>query len=120
MSKSEALDKLEELSRLSDEEIIQAVSTEIKKRKEAAEQYRQGNRQELAEKEEAELKILSVYMPEQMPEEEIRRLVKEAVQKSGAKSMAEIGKVMGILMPQVKGKADGGSVSKIVKEELGE
>lgn len=118
LSKTESVEKLEKLSKLSDEEIIQVISSEIKRRREAAEQYRQGNRQELAKKEEAELKILSGYMPEQMQEEEIRRLVKGAIQKSGASSSQEIGKVMGILMPQVKGKADGGLVNKIVREEL--
>lgn len=118
LSKSEPLEKLEELSKLSDEEIVQVIGSEIKKRKEAAEQYKQGGRQELADKEEQELKTLSGYLPEQLSEKEIRKLVKKAIQKSGATSIQELGKVMGVLMPQVKGKADGGMVNRIVKEEL--
>ncbi|MBI4709235.1 MAG: GatB/YqeY domain-containing protein [Candidatus Portnoybacteria bacterium] len=118
LSKTEAAEKLEELSKLGDEEIIGVISSEVKKRKDSAEQYKAGNRNELAEKEEAEIKILSVYLPEQLGEDEIRKMVKEAIQKSGAQSQKEMGKVMGILAPQIKGKADGGLVSGIVKEEL--
>lgn len=118
LSKTEPLEKLEEASKLNDEEIISVISSEIKRRKEAAEQYQQGGRPELVQKEEAEAKILVSYMPEQLSEEELRGLVKEAIKKSGASGPQEIGKVMGVLMPQVKGKADGGLVSRIVKEEL--
>ncbi len=118
LSKSEPAEKLEELSKLADEEIISVVSSEIKKRKEAAEQYRQGGRNELAAKEENEIKDLSVYMPEQLGEGKIRKLVKEAIAKVGAATAQDLGKVMGALMPQVKGKADGNLVNRIVKEEL--
>ena len=69
-------------------------------------------------KEEAELKILEAYLPEQMGEEEIRKLVIEAVAQTGASSPSDMGKVMGALMPKTKGKADGGLVSKVVREEL--
>ena len=72
----------------------------------------------MVEKEEIELKLLEKYIPAQMGEDEVRKLVVDAVAKSGASSPAEMGKVMGVLMPQVKGKADGGMVSKIVREEL--
>ena len=121
LSKTEQdIKKLEELSKLTEDEIIQVVSSEIKRRREAAEQYMQGGRVELAQKEEKEAKILAGYLPEQLSEEEIRKLVKEAIQKSNAQGVKDTGKVMGILMPQVKGKADGNFVGKIVKEELGD
>lgn len=118
LSKSEPLEKLGELSRLEDEEIIQVVSSELKKRKDSIEQYQKAERQELVKKEQKEIGVLSDYMPEQMGEEEILKLVKEAIQKTGASGMADLGKVMGALMPQVKGKADGNLVNKIVREEL--
>ena len=105
-------------SALSDDEIIETISSEIKKRKEAAFEYEKGNRSELADKEKKEAEILKKYLPEQLSEEEIRKLVQDAIQKTGAKEQKDMGKVMGVLMPQVKGKADGGLVSKIVKELL--
>lgn len=113
------LGKLEEQSKLTDDEIIQVVSSEIKRRREAAEQYAQGGRMELAKKEEAEAKILSSYMPEQMSEEEVRKIVAQTIKEIGVSDAKEMGKLMGALMGKVKGKADGALVSKIVKEELG-
>jgi len=104
---------------LDDEEIIDVVSREIKKRKDAAALYEQGKRNELVEKEKAEIKVLSVYLPEQISEQEIRDLVKKAVEQTDAKSIKEMGKVMAVLMPQIKGKADNSLVSNIVKEMLG-
>ncbi len=116
--------KLGKESPLNDEEILQVISREIKKRKDAVEMYGKGGRKELAEKEKKEAEILSAYLPEQMPEEEIRALVQKAVKQSGLPAQAgatgqkEIGKVMAVLMPQVKGRADGSLVNKIVKELL--
>ena len=117
-SKSEPVEKLEELSKLTDEEILEVISSEIKKRKEAIPAYEKGGREELAKKEKQELEILQRYLPEQVSEEEIQKLVKEAIDKVGAKEQKDMGKVMAELMPKVKGKADGGLVSKIVKELL--
>ncbi len=111
--------EIEKKGELGEEETVQIVSKEAKKRKDAIEAYEKGGRGEQAEKEKKELEILSAYLPEQMPEEEIRNLVREAVEKSGAADIKEIGKVMAILMPQVKGKADGALVNKIVRETLG-
>lgn len=105
-------------SPLTDEEIIDVISREIKKRKDAAALYEQGKRNELAEKEKAEIKVLSVYLPEQISEEEVRNLVKKAVEQTGATGVKEMGKVMTVLMPQVKGRADNSLVSSIVKEIL--
>ncbi|MCR4263377.1 MAG: GatB/YqeY domain-containing protein [Candidatus Roizmanbacteria bacterium] len=101
-----------------DQEVLTLVEKEVKKRRESIDLYTQGNRPELAEKEAKELEILQSYLPKQMSEDEMRKLVTQAVAQSGAQSPQDIGKVMGILMPQVKGKADGGLVSKIVREEL--
>jgi len=114
--------KTEELikeSQLQDGEILDAVSAEIKKRREAIELYEKGGRSELAEKEKKELAILQKYLPAQLPEEEIRKFVGEAIAKTEAKEMKDMGKVMQELMSKVKGKADSGLVSKIVKELLG-
>lgn len=120
LSKTEkSVKKLEEQSKLTDEEIISVISSEVKKRKEASEQYKQGGREELAEKEEAEIKILSVYLPEQMGEEEVRKIVAETIKEMGISDIKEMGKLMAVLMPKIKGKADGNLVSRIVKEELG-
>lgn len=101
-----------------DEDIMTVIQKEAKQRKDAITQYNDGGRPELAEKEEKELKLLQSYLPAQMSEEEIRTFVKEAIATTGASSAQDIGKVMGALMPKVKGKADGGLVNKIVREEL--
>ena len=101
-----------------DEDVLQVIQKEAKQRRDSIEEFKKANRPELVEKESKELEMLQVYLPQQMSEEEIRTLVKEAINQTGAKTMAEMGKVMGALMPKIKGKADGGLVSKIVKEEL--
>lgn len=101
-----------------DDEVIQIIGKEIKSRKDSAEQYRAGSRLELAKKEENEIKILEKYLPAQLKEEEIRKIVNEVITATGAKSKSDLGKVMGLLMPRVKGKADGGMVNKIVQEIL--
>jgi len=118
LAKGGEAEKLEEFSQLVDEEIIGVLSTEIKRRKDAAKEFEAGGRPELAEKELKEAEFLMKYMPEQISEDEIRKIVVEAIQKTGAAGVKEIGKVMVVIMPQVKGKADGGLVNKIVKEEL--
>ncbi|MBA7596480.1 hypothetical protein ES703_03452 [subsurface metagenome] len=105
-------------SQLADEEMIEVISSEVKKRKEAVADYERGERQELAEKEKKEIEILQKYLPEQLSEEEIKKLAKEAVKKTGAKEQKDMGKVMAELMSQVKGKADGTLVSRVVKDLL--
>lgn len=101
-----------------DEEIIQLVGKEIKQRKDAIEQFEKGGRMELAEKEKAELKVLEKYLPPQLGEDEIRAIIKEAMAATGASSKADIGKLMGAIMPKTKGKADGGLVNRLVQEAL--
>lgn len=114
LSEAELIEK----SALTDEEIMEAIFSEAKKRKEAILAFEKGNRQELAEKEKKELEILAKYMPEQISEDELRNLIKEAIDKTGAKEMKDMGKVMAELMPKVKGRADGSEISKVAKELL--
>lgn len=102
-----------------EEDVLAVLEKEAKQHRDSIEQFRAGGRQDLADKEAKELEILQAYLPAQMGEEEVRKLVADAVKQTGAKSQADMGKVMGALMPKVKGKADGGIVSKIVREELG-
>lgn len=111
-------EELEKESQLTDEEVIEVVSSEVKKRKEAILGFEKGERKDLAEKEKKELEILKKYLPEQLPEEEIKKLAREAIEKIGATEIKDMGKVMSELMPRVKGKAEGDQVSKIVKELL--
>jgi uncharacterized protein YqeY len=101
-----------------EEDILTVTQNQAKQRRDSIEQFKTAGRQELVDKETKELEILSVYLPEQMGEEEITKLVKEAITQTGATSMADMGKLMGALMPKVKGKADGNLVSSIVKKEL--
>lgn len=101
-----------------DEDVMAVINKEIKQRKDSIESYEKANRQDLADKEKAELKILETYLPEQMPEEEVKKYVEEAVKESGATIPSDMGKVMALLMPKVKGKADGQLVSKLVRERL--
>ena len=103
---------------LTDEEIVEVISSEIKKRKEAVNEYIKAQRQDLADKEKSEIEVLISYMPKQMEEMEIREEVKKAIQEAGAKAQGELGKVMKIVMPRMKGKADGALVNKVVREEL--
>jgi len=105
-------------SELTDEQILEVISSEIKKRRDAITLYIQGKRPELAQKEEAEISVLQKYLPAQLSPEEIKKLVEESIIKVGAKEMRDMGKVMADLNPKVKGKAEGGEVSKIVKELL--
>ena len=109
---------LEKESELTDEQIIEIISSEIKKRKDAITLYEQGNRPELAEREKKEIEILRKYQPEQLSAEELTKMVAESISKTGAKEMKDMGKIMADLMPKVKGKADNSEISKIVKELL--
>jgi uncharacterized protein YqeY len=101
-----------------EEDVLAVIGNQAKQRKDSIEQFKAAGRQELVDKETKELEMLSVYLPEQMGEEEITKLIKEAITQTGATTMQDIGKVMGVLMPKVKGKADGNLVSNIVKKEL--
>lgn len=101
-----------------EEDVMASIQKEAKQHRDSIEQFKNAGRNDLVEKEEIELKILEKYLPAQMGEDEVRKLVVDAIAKSGATSAQDMGKVMGVLMPLVKGKADGGLVSRIVREEL--
>lgn len=103
---------------LSDEEIIQVIQKYAKQRKESIKQYRDAGREDLAQKEEKELEIVSKFLPEQLSEDEIVKIVEQASSETGASSIKDMGKVMKIVMGKVKGRADGSVISKIVKEKL--
>ena len=105
--------ELENLSELSDEEILSVISSEIKKRKDSVAQYERGGRDDLVEKEAAELEILKKYAPAEIPEEELKILIKNKI--AGEK---DFGKAMGLVMVEVKGRADGSLVKKIIEEEI--
>lgn len=113
--KKEIDDKVE----LDDAGVQKIITTAMKQRQDSIEQYKAGNRADLAAKEEAEFKFLVQFMPAQLSEEEIRKLVDWAVTESKAQGPKEMGKVMGLLMPKTQGKADGKLVNQIVKERLG-
>lgn len=103
---------------LGDNEICTIVAKEVKKRKESVKEYEDAGREDIAENLKREVEILSKYLPEQLTQEEIEKLVDEAVIESGATSPRDMGKVMSILRPKTAGKADGKLVSDIVKEKL--
>ena len=103
---------------LSEDEELQVLQRERKKRLEAAEAFRNGDREEQADKEEAELEVLEEFMPEPLSEEEIEEIVDDAIAEVGATSMRDIGRVMADVMPQIAGRADGSSVSQLVREKL--
>jgi len=105
---------------LSDEEMIEIVMSEIKKRKESLALFRKGKRDDLISQTEKEIEILERYLPEQASPEEIRTLAREIIRKTGAKEMKDMGQVMSQLMGRLKGKAEGKLVSEIVRELLSE
>ena len=116
--------ELEKLSELTEEELIGVILGEIKKRKESIAQYEKGGREDLAKKEAAELEVLKKYVPSEISEEELRLVVKKKIAEigpsaqAGEKTMKDFGKIMGSVMSEVKGRADGELVKKIIEEEL--
>ena len=119
LSKAEKdIKKLEEESKLTEDETIEVIAYEAKKRKESIIEFEKGNRPDLIEKEQKELEILKQYLPEQMSEETVKEIVQKAIADIGAVGPKDTGKIMSVVMPQVKGKADGNMVNKIVGELL--
>jgi uncharacterized protein YqeY len=102
-----------------DEEIHAIMQKAVKQRRDSIESFRSGSREDLAKVEEAQIAVLEKFMPAQLSEAEVAKLVEEAVASTGAAGAKDMGKVMGWLMPKVKGKADGGVVSRLVKAKLG-
>ncbi|WP_153123379.1 GatB/YqeY domain-containing protein [Peribacillus tepidiphilus] len=103
---------------LTENEELTVLSRELKQRKDSLQEFQNAGREDLVEKIRTEIKYVEVYMPEQLSEEEVSKIVKETIQQVGATSKADMGKVMGALMPKVKGKADGSLVNKLVQQHL--
>lgn len=103
---------------LNDAELLQMLSSLVKQRKDSIEQFKKGGRVDLVEKEEAELKVVQEFMPEQMSEEEIETEIEKAIDEVGAASIKEMGKVMKVLMPRLTGRADGKMVGEKIKARL--
>jgi len=103
---------------LEDDEVLGVISTYAKQRREAIESFRGAGRDELATKEEAELAIVEGYLPARLPEEQIREIVRQAIEQTGASSPRDTGKVMKVVMAKVRGSADGKVVSRLVAESL--
>lgn len=112
------LEEIKNKAELTDEDVVIVLGKQIKTRRESIEEFKKGNREDLVNKTAREIEILNEYMPEQMDEASITKLVKEAIQELKPTSPSDMGKIMGFLNPKVKGKADMGMVSKIVKENL--
>lgn len=110
--------EIEKMAALSDEEIVAALSTMAKQRRESIEQYSAAGRTDLASREEQELTIILSYLPKQLSKEELDEIIRTAIQESGAASANDIGKVMKIIAPKVKGSADGKAVNQRVRELL--
>ena len=104
---------------LDDAQVLAILDKMLKQRRESVVQFTQGNRKDLADKEEAEIKIIQAYMPAQLSDAELDKLVAAAVTESGAASVKDMGKVMGLLKPKVAGKADMSAVSAKIKAKLG-
>jgi uncharacterized protein YqeY len=110
--------EVEKMGPATDEEIFQIMSKEIKKRQEAIEMYEKGGRPDLSQAEKQEIEVIQSYMPNQLSEEEIRELARKVISEMNLKSPKDVGTAMKVIMPQVKGRADGKLVNKIVSELL--
>ncbi len=103
---------------LSDEQTIEVLMKAAKQRKESIEQFEKGDREDLAESEKKELEVIESYLPEMLSEDEIRDIARDKIDELGAEDMSDMGQVMGAMMQELKGKAEGSLISKVVKEEL--
>ncbi len=110
--------EIEKRSSLSDDQIIDVLTREVKQRRDSLQEFEKANRTDLIGKIKEELAILQDYLPEQLTEEELKKIVQETVQEIGASNKSEMGKVMSAVMPKVKGRADGKMINKLVQEVL--
>ncbi len=115
--KNEAIEKRKSAAELSDEEVLAVIKRIAKQRKDSITEFQAANRTDLVEKEQAELALIEVYLPAQMPEAEVERLVREAITETGATGKDALGKVMGVAMKKVAGQADG-NVIRVIAEKL--
>ena len=119
MKSAVKLKEVEKMKALEENEVLAVLNTLVKQRKDSIEQFRKGGREELARKEEAEIKVIEEYLPAAASEEDIQQAVAAAIQETGAASMKDMGKVMKATLARLAGKsADGGRVSQLVKEKL--
>ena len=112
------LEELNKKKELTDDEVIAIIAKQIKTRKESIVEFEKGNRQDLIEQTNFEIKVLEEYMPEQMSEEEINKVIDEVFVKINPAGPSDVGKIMGMISPILKGKADLGLVNKLIKEKL--
>lgn len=103
---------------LSEDEDLTILSREVKQRKDSLQEFKNAGREDLVEKIQKELTYVDIYLPKQLTEEELTKIVQETINEVGATSKAEMGKVMSAIMPKIKGKADGSTVNNIVKQQL--
>ncbi|GAA4858315.1 GatB/YqeY domain-containing protein [Paenibacillus vulneris] len=110
--------EIDQRKTLDDQEVLDVLSREIKQRKDSLQEFEKAGRDDLAETVKAEIEILMEYLPQQLSEEEVKAIVQQTIQEVGASSKADMGKVMGALMPKVKGRADGKIVNQAVQQLL--
>lgn len=103
---------------LSEEDVLEVLGRESKKRRDSIDEYKRGNRDDIAAQLEKEVEIISVYLPEQLSQQEIESIIDEAIMETKVSSIKEMGKLMAVVMPKVKGRADGKLVNQIVREKL--
>lgn len=106
------------LHELSDDEIISVISAQVKQRKDSIAQYKEGGREDLVEKEQAEIDVLKSYLPQELSQEEVSQIIDQAIKETDAKNPSDMGKVMKAVMPKTAGRADGKVVSELVKSKL--
>jgi uncharacterized protein YqeY len=111
--------EVDERIELDDSQVLAVLDKMVKQRRDSLAQYSQAGREDLAEQERYEIEVCQAYLPEALSDDELARLVDEAVSAAGAASVKDMGKVMGVLKPKVQGRADMGAVSKLVKQRLG-
>ena len=110
--------EIDKRAALEEADVLQVLGTQAKQRRESIEQYRAGGREDLAAKEEAELVVLQEFLPRGLDEDELRAAVVAAVAEVGATGPRDMGRVMGVLMPRLLGRAEGGAVNRLVREVL--
>lgn len=110
--------EVDERVELSDDDILDVISKQLKQRKDALEEFKKVQRDDLVEETEKEISILMGYLPEQLTDEELHAIVSETINQVGATTMKDMGKIMGVVMPKVKGKADGKRINEIAKQIL--
>ncbi len=110
--------EIDKSSELSEDEVISVLSSSVKKRKESIDQFEKGGRDDLVSREKAELEVVREYLPEQLSEDELSRIILQAIQETDATGPSDLGKVMKSIMPQVKGKADGKLINQLVASRL--